>query len=144
MKEVSEEIQSIIDRTYQSPVILIEIELDLGTLRYTPFRGNIEWGGDVYTAKAITISGLSQKAEGQDLHIAFDTVSAYGVWLLAHDKELFMSYEDFPWFKKQTIESILNVEEQGANHFCRPDIDVDLTLESIEHPERFPLKAKNV
>lgn len=55
-----------------------------------------------------------------------------------------MPYEDFPWFKKQTIESILNVEEQGTNHFYWPDIDVDLTLESIEHPERFPLKAKNI
>lgn len=71
-------------------------------------------------------------------------VSAHGLWLFAHDKELFMPYEDFPWFKNQTIESILNVEEQGANHFYWPDIDVDLTLESIEHPERFPLKAKTI
>ena len=70
-------------------------------------------------------------------------ISSHGVWLLAHDQELFMSYKDFPWFKKQTIESIINVEEQGANHFYWPDIDVDLTTESIEHPERFPLKSKH-
>ena len=70
-------------------------------------------------------------------------ISSHGVWLLAHDKELFMSYQDFPWFKNQTIESIINVEEQSANHFYWPDIDVDLTVESIEHPERFPLKAKH-
>ncbi len=70
-------------------------------------------------------------------------ISSHGVWLLAHDKELFMSYEDFPWFKNKTIENIINVEEQGSNHFYWPDIDVDLTVESIEHPERFPLKAKH-
>jgi len=70
-------------------------------------------------------------------------ISSHGVWLLAHDQELFMSYKNFPWFKKQTIESIINVEEQGANHFYWPDIDVDLTVESIEHPERFPLKSKH-
>jgi len=70
-------------------------------------------------------------------------ISSHGVWLLAHDKELFMSYKDFPWFKNQTVENIINVEEQGSNHFYWPDIDVDLTVESIEHPERFPLKAKN-
>lgn len=70
-------------------------------------------------------------------------VSGHGVWLLAHDKELFMSYKDFPWFKDQTIQNILNVEEQGPNHYYWPDIDVDLSLESIEHPERFPLKAKH-
>ena len=78
------------------------------------------------------------------LAVEVTNVSAHGLWLLAHDKELFMSYEDFPWFKNQTIESILNVEEQSTNHFYWPDIDVDLSLESIEHPERFPLKAKNV
>lgn len=69
-------------------------------------------------------------------------VSSHGVWLLAHDKELFMPYTDFPWFKAQTIDSIINVEEQSPGHFYWPDIDVDLTVESIEHPERFPLKSK--
>jgi len=64
--------------------------------------------------------------------------------LLVRDKELFMSYDDFPWFKNQTIETIINVEEQGRDHVYWPDIDVDLTLESIEHPERFPLKAKTL
>lgn len=69
-------------------------------------------------------------------------ISANGVWLLAHNKELFMSYEDFPWFKDQPVKSILNVEEQSPGHFYWPEIDVDLTEEIIEHPERFPLKAK--
>ncbi len=88
---------------------------------------------------------MSSLAHGNNtLAVEVTNVSAHGLWLLAHDKELFMSYEDFPWFKNQTIESLLNVEEQGANHFYWPDIDVDLTLELIEHPERFPLKAKNI
>jgi len=78
------------------------------------------------------------------LAVEVTNVSSHGVWLLTHDKELFMSYEDFPWFKNQTIQTILNVEEQGPNHFYWPDIDVDLSLESIEHPERFPLKAKHI
>jgi hypothetical protein len=69
-------------------------------------------------------------------------VSNHGVWLLAHDKELFMSYEDFPWFKDQTISSITNVEEQHNGHFYWPDIDIDLTQKMIESPENFPLKAK--
>ena len=68
-------------------------------------------------------------------------ISANGLWLLAHDKELFMSYEDFPWFKDQPIKVIINVEELFPGHFYWPDMDVDLTEEIIEHPERFPLKA---
>ena len=69
-------------------------------------------------------------------------VSSHGIWLLAHNEELFMSYEDFPWFKQQPIETVLNVEESSPNHYYWPVIDVDLTEEIIKNPDRFPLKAK--
>jgi hypothetical protein len=52
-----------------------------------------------------------------------------------------MSYEDFPWFRDQVVKSILNVQEPSPGHFFWPDIDVDLTEEMIEHPERFPNKV---
>jgi len=55
-----------------------------------------------------------------------------------------MSYEEFPWFKDQPVKSILNVKEQSPGHFFWPDIDVDLTVEMIEHPGQFPLKANGV
>lgn len=77
------------------------------------------------------------------LAVEITNISAHGIWILARDKELFMSFDDFPWFKGQSVESITNVKEQSPNHFYWPDIDVDLTLKSIEHPEKFPLKAKN-
>ncbi len=69
-------------------------------------------------------------------------ISQNGVWLLAGDKELFMSYEDFPWFKDAPVGKILNVEQPNEGHFYWPDLDVDLTVDIIEHPERFPLKAR--
>ncbi len=55
-----------------------------------------------------------------------------------------MSYEDFPWFKEQTVKSIINVEEKLPDHSYWPDIDVDLTEEIIKFLERFPLTAKNI
>lgn len=69
-------------------------------------------------------------------------VSSHGVWLLAHGKELFMAYDDFPWFRDAPVGKILNVEEPSPNHFYWPDLDVDLTPEIIENPKRFPLKSK--
>lgn len=69
-------------------------------------------------------------------------VSSHGLWLLAGDKELFLSYEDFPWFKDVPIGKILNVQEPTPGHFYWPDIDVDLGIETIENPDRFPLQAK--
>lgn len=68
-------------------------------------------------------------------------VSSHGIWLLAGDRELFLPYEDFPWFKEARIAEVLRVEQPTPTHFYWPDLDVDLELESIEHPERYPLKA---
>lgn len=80
---------------------------------------------------------------GNTLTVEVTNISTHGVWLLAHGEELFMSYDDFPWFKDQSAKSIINVEEQSSGHFYWPDIDVDLTKEMINHPDRFPLKAKS-
>jgi hypothetical protein len=68
-------------------------------------------------------------------------ISAHGVWLLAHGKELFISYEESPWFRDVSVKLILNVEEVSPVHFYWPDLDVDLTEEIIANPESFPLKA---
>lgn len=68
-------------------------------------------------------------------------VSSQGIWLLAGDREMFLSYTDFPWFKDATIAKVLNVEEPSPGHFYWPDLDVDLSVEIIQHPERFPLQS---
>ncbi len=69
-------------------------------------------------------------------------ISSHGIWLFAHNEELFMSYQDFPWFKEQAIGAVLNVEELSSGHYYWPAIDVELTKEIIKNPDRFPLKAK--
>ena len=78
---------------------------------------------------------------GSTSAVEVTNISAHGIWILTHGKELFMTYDDFPWFKDQPVKSIINVEEQSPGHFYWPDIDVDLTIEIIENPQRFPLKA---
>ena len=86
---------------------------------------------------------MNSLAHGQNtLAVEVTNVSSHGVWLLTRKAELFMSFDDFPWFKNQIIEAIINVEELSSGHYYWPDIDVDLTEEMIEHPERFPLKVK--
>ena len=66
-------------------------------------------------------------------------VSKHGLWLFVAERELFLPYSEFPWFKDAPVSSIFNVEEPSPGHFYWPDLDVDLGLETIEHPERFPL-----
>lgn len=71
-------------------------------------------------------------------------VSGHGIWLLVEDRELFLPYVDFPWFREAAIGKVLNVEQPSPDHFYWPDLDVDLGLETIEHPEKFPLKSKAI
>ena len=66
---------------------------------------------------------------------------AHGVWLLTPDEELFLSYEDFPWFKDVPLRHILNVQEPTPGHYYWPDLGVDAGVETIRHPERFPLQC---
>jgi hypothetical protein len=66
-------------------------------------------------------------------------ISKHGFWLLMGKEELFLAFKEFPWFKKATVQAILKVELHGEEHLHWPDLDVDLTLESIRHPEKYPL-----
>ena len=69
-------------------------------------------------------------------------ISANGFWLLVDERELFVPFKQFPWFRAATIGQILNVQRPHKHHLYWPDLDVDLAVESIDHPERFPLVSK--
>jgi hypothetical protein len=67
--------------------------------------------------------------------------SRQGFWLYLGDREVFVSVDKFPWFKDSPVSKILAVERPHEDHLYWPQLDVDLSVESIEHPERFPLKS---
>ena len=69
-------------------------------------------------------------------------ISKHGIWLLLHEKEHFLSFKDFPWFKDAPVSAIHNVELLNEHHLYWSDLDVDLAVESIDVPERFPLISK--
>ena len=56
--------------------------------------------------------------------------------------EYFLPFEHFPWFRDAPVGLILEVEELAPGHLYWPTLDIDLGLDAIEHPERFPLVAK--
>jgi hypothetical protein len=70
-------------------------------------------------------------------------ISGHCIWLLVDDEELALPNSEFPWFNAATIQQIINVLRPTAEHLYWPDLDVDLSVESIRHPERFPLSAKS-
>ena len=70
-------------------------------------------------------------------------ISQHGFWLLLDGRELFAPFEEFPWFKQAPVHAILNLERPNPGHLYWPDLDVDLAVESIRHPEKFPLVARS-
>jgi hypothetical protein len=70
-------------------------------------------------------------------------ISRHGFWLLLGDEELLLPFEHFPWFKAATVEQISNVERPSPNHLYWPSLDVDLAVESIRHPEAYPLISRS-
>ena len=69
-------------------------------------------------------------------------VSKHGFWLLIAGSEKFVAFKQFPWFHDATISQIVNVELPSAHHLYWPDLDIDLAVESIDHPEQFPLVSR--
>ena len=69
-------------------------------------------------------------------------VSQHGFWLLLGRRELFVPFEHFPWFREVPIGRLIQVELPSPHHLHWPELDLDLAVESIEHPERFPLVSR--
>ena len=74
--------------------------------------------------------------------IEVSLVSNKGFWLLLDNEELFVTYAEFPWFKRATVEQITTIKRPSVNHLYWPMLDVDLAVESIRDPTLFPLIAK--
>jgi hypothetical protein len=75
-----------------------------------------------------------------DVEVA--NISKHGFWLLIGGQEVFLPFGEFPWFKEAPIGKLLNVRLPSPHHLYWPDLDIDLAVESLFHPERFPLVSR--
>lgn len=69
-------------------------------------------------------------------------ISHLGFWLLVDDREYFVPFQDYPGFLHASISQIYNVHRIGPGQFHWLDLDIDIELAALEHPERFPLQYK--
>ncbi len=69
-------------------------------------------------------------------------ISCHGFWILLDEEELFLPFSEFPWFQDHTVREISQVEQLSPDHLYWPMLDVDLTVESIRNPRKFPLISR--
>ena len=78
-KSLEAAVVSQIDATNKAPVLLFELGLST-PLKYAAYKSNVTFptGGNVYTAKAIQVSGIEQSLEGQinKVTVKFDDVTS--------------------------------------------------------------------
>ena len=66
-------------------------------------------------------------------------ISKHGFWLLLAGEELLVPFDQFPWFRKATIDQVSDVEWPSPDHLYWPGLDIDLSVQSIPNPVAFPL-----
>lgn len=81
----------------------------------------------------------SKKNGEHTLAVEVLNISPHGFWLLIQEREYFLAFEHFPWFRQASIEAILNVQLPQPHHLYWPQLDVDLELDAIISPQNYPL-----
>ena len=71
-------------------------------------------------------------------------VSQHGFWIFIGDREVFASFADFPWFEQATIRDLTTVELPSPHHLYWLELDIDLAVDSLDHPDRYPLVSPAV
>ena len=70
------------------------------------------------------------------------SISPEGFRLRMQRKTRLVSFDDFPWFRDATIAQLTNVTLPSAHHLYWPDLDIDIAVESLDHPDRYPLVSR--
>jgi hypothetical protein len=67
-------------------------------------------------------------------------INNHGLWLCVNDREYFLPYDEYPWFRDAKVKEILNVTFAHGHHLNWPDLDVDLEIDALDNPQNYPLK----
>lgn len=81
------------------------------------------------------ISATANKAE-------VTHISRNGLILWVSEREYYLPYSEYPWFRKATVEDVFNVELLPSGRLRWEALDVDLNLSIIGNPDKYPLISK--
>ncbi len=84
---------------------------------------------------------MTSPKRGKAISVSVENITPLGIWLFVKGKEYFLSYEDYPYFQDQTLSSIQDVQLLHGFHLYWPRLDVDLEIDNLEHPEKYPLRS---
>ena len=92
--------------------------------------------------KIIEEMQTDSKSNTSNTSVSVLMINAQGIMLSVLGNDYFLSYNRIPWMQDAPVRSVLNVQMSGSRAIEWPDLDVDLEIESLRHPERYPLVMK--
>ena len=69
-------------------------------------------------------------------------INSQGIMISVGGQDYFLSYNRIPWMREASIKEVLNIRMCGNGAIEWPDLDVDLEIDSLRYPERYPLLIK--
>jgi len=74
--------------------------------------------------------------------VSVENITPFGIWLYVAGKEFFLNYKAYPYLENKSIKDIHNVKLLHGFHLHWPSLDIDLEIDNLEHPEKYPLRSK--
>jgi hypothetical protein len=81
---------------------------------------------------------------GKSILVSVENITPFGIWLFVKKREYFLDFKEYPYFKEHPLKSIQNVQLLHGVHLYWPDLDIDLEIDNLENPQKYPLKSKKI
>jgi len=81
-------------------------------------------------------------ANGTSTSVKVHAIVANGITIEVQGNVYFLPYDSNPWFENAKVADVFNIEPVGRTGVRWDALDVDLAIDSLIHPEKYPLFAR--
>jgi hypothetical protein len=85
---------------------------------------------------------MKSSKRGKTISASVENITPFGIWLFVKDKEYFLNYKDYPYFREQVLSAIQDVQLLHGYHLYWPQLDVDLEINNLDNPDNYPLQYR--
>ena len=89
---------------------------------------------------SLSTHGVATSPNNKGIQAEVTNISVFGFWLLIENEEYFVPFADYPAFKQATIVQIYEMVVLSPTQFHWPELDIDIELTALQHPDKFPLQ----
>jgi hypothetical protein len=82
------------------------------------------------------------KSTSRKPSVSVENITQWGIWIHVMGREYYLDYKHFPWFRDATLRQIHDVQLVRRSYLRWPTLNVDLELDCLTDPQRYPLQYR--